>query len=72
MADKFPTEEDIPLVNNLVNLLKVPKGSIPVKTNDTPAFSLEFKGDKVLPLILLMHLFSILERRVTISDSFRS
>jgi hypothetical protein len=48
MSDKFPTQEDIPLVNNLVNLLKVPKGSITVKTNDTPAFSLEFKGDKLL------------------------
>jgi hypothetical protein len=48
MSDKFPTEEDIPLINNLVNLLKVPKGSIAIKTNDTPAFSLEFKGDKVL------------------------
>jgi len=48
MSDKFPTEEDIPLVNNLVNLLKVPKGSITVKANDRPAFSLEFKGDNVL------------------------
>ncbi len=48
MSDKFPTEENIPFVNNLINLLKVPKGSITVKTNDTPAFSLEFKGDKVL------------------------
>ena len=47
MSDKFLTEED-PLVNNLVNLLKLPKGSITVKTNDTPAFSLEFQGDKVL------------------------
>jgi len=48
MSDKFPTEQDIPLVNNLVNLLKVPKGSVTVKTDDRPAFSLEFKGDKVL------------------------
>ena len=48
MSDKFPTEQDIPLVNNLVNLLKVPKGSVTVKTEDRPAFSLEFKGDKVL------------------------
>ena len=47
MPNKFLTEED-PLLNNLVNLLKVPKGSISVKTNDTPAFSLEFQGDKVL------------------------
>ena len=29
-------------------MLKVPKGSISVKTNDTPAFTLEFQGDKVL------------------------
>jgi hypothetical protein len=29
-------------------LLKVPKGSITVKANDTSAFSLEFQGDKVL------------------------
>ena len=48
MSDKFPTEQDIPLVNNLVNLLKVPKGSVTVKTDDRRAFSLEFKGDKVL------------------------
>jgi hypothetical protein len=48
MSDKFLTEENILLVNNLANLLKVPKGSITVKTNDTPAFSLKFKGDKVL------------------------
>jgi len=48
MSDNFPTEQDIPLVNNLVNLLKVPKGSVTVKTDDRPAFSLEFKGDKVL------------------------
>jgi len=48
MSDKFPTEQDIPLVNNLVNLLKVPNGSVTVKTDDRPAFSLEFKGDKVL------------------------
>jgi hypothetical protein len=48
MSDKFPTEQDIPLVNNLVNLLKVPKGSVTVKTDDRAAFSLEFKGDKVL------------------------
>jgi hypothetical protein len=48
MSEKFPTEEDIQLVNNFVNLLKVPKGSLTVKTNGTPAFSLEFKGDKVL------------------------
>ena len=47
MSDKFLTEENNPLVNNLINLLKVPKGSITIKTNGTPAFSLEFKGDKV-------------------------
>jgi hypothetical protein len=47
MSDKFLTEED-PLINNFINLLKIPKGSIGVKTNDTPAFTLEFQGDKVL------------------------
>ena len=47
MSDKFLTEED-PIIKNLINLLKLPKGSITVKTNDTPAFSLEFQGDKVL------------------------
>ena len=47
MSDKFLTEED-PLVNTLINLLKIPKGSISVETSDTPAFSLEFQGDKVL------------------------
>jgi hypothetical protein len=29
-------------------LLKIPKGSVSLKTSDTPAFSLEFQGDKVL------------------------
>ena len=29
-------------------MIKVPKGSVTVKTKDTPAFSLEFQGDKVL------------------------
>jgi hypothetical protein len=48
MSDKFETEEEIALVDNLVTLLKVPKGSISIKTNDRPAFSLEFKGDQVL------------------------
>ena len=48
MSDKLLTEENILLVNNLANLLKVPKGSVTVKTDDRPAFSLEFKGDKVL------------------------
>ena len=47
MSDNFLTEGHIPLVKDLVNLLRVPKGSITVKTNDTPAFSLKFKGDKV-------------------------
>ncbi len=47
MSDKFLTEED-PIINNLINMIKVPKGSVTVKTNDTPAFSLEFQGDKVL------------------------
>ena len=37
MSDKFLTELD-PIINNLINLLKVPKGSLTVKTNDTPAF----------------------------------
>lgn len=47
MSDKFLTEEN-PIINNLINLLKVPKGSLTVKTKDKPAFSLEFQGDKVL------------------------
>ena len=48
MSDKFLTEED-PLVNNLVNLLKVPKGSITVKTNDTPAFSAKLHSVANIP-----------------------
>jgi hypothetical protein len=47
MSDEFLTEED-PMINNLINLLKLPKGSLSVKTNDIPAFSLEFQGDKIL------------------------
>jgi len=47
MANDIPAEE-IPLINNLVNLLKLPKGSITIKSNGQPAFSLQFKGDNVL------------------------
>ena len=47
MSDKFLTEKD-PIINKLINLLKVPKGSISIKANDTTAFSLEFQHDKVL------------------------
>jgi hypothetical protein len=47
MANDTPAEE-IPLINNLVNLLKLPKGSITIKSNGQPAFSLQFKGDNVL------------------------
>ena len=60
MSDKFLTEED-PIINNLINLLKLPKGSITVKTNDTPAFSLEFQGDKVLLDITDASFFNFLE-----------
>ena len=47
MSDKFLTEKD-PMLNKLINFLKVPKGSISIKANDTLAFSLEFQDDKVL------------------------
>ncbi len=47
MANDLPADE-IPLINNLVNLLKLPKGSITIKSNGQPAFSLQFKGDNVL------------------------
>ena len=47
MSGKFLTEVD-PIINSLINLLKAPKGSLTVKTNGTTAFSLEFRGDKVL------------------------
>ncbi|MGA9940568.1 MAG: hypothetical protein WBP88_01095 [Nitrososphaeraceae archaeon] len=47
MSDKFLTEKD-PIINKLINLLKVPKGSISIKANGTTAFSLEFQHDKVL------------------------
>ncbi len=47
MANDLPADE-IPLINNLVNLLKLPKGSITIRSNGQPAFSLQFKGDNVL------------------------
>ena len=40
--------EEISPVKNLVNLLKLPKGSVTIKSNGQPAFSLQFKGDNVL------------------------
>jgi hypothetical protein len=60
MSDKFLTEED-PLIINLINLLKVPKGSIIVRTNDTSAFSSEFRGDKVLLDITDASFFNFVE-----------
>jgi hypothetical protein len=46
MATDFP--EEIFPVKNLVNLLKLPKGSVTIKSNGQPALSLQFKGDNVL------------------------
>ena len=46
MATDFP--EEISPVKNLVNLLKLPKGSVMIKSNGQPAFSLQFKSDSVL------------------------
>ena len=46
MTTDFP--EEIFPVKNLVNLLKLPKGSVTIKSNGQPAFSLQFKGDNVL------------------------
>ena len=42
------SKQEIVLVTALLNLLKLPKGSIKIKSNDTPAFSLEFKDKKIL------------------------
>jgi hypothetical protein len=42
------SKQEISLVTTLLNLLKLPKGSIKIKSNDTPAFSLEFKDKKIL------------------------
>jgi hypothetical protein len=42
------SKQEIALVTTLLNLLKLPKGSIKIKSNDTPAFSLEFKDKKIL------------------------
>ena len=44
MATDFP--EEIFPVKNLVNLLKLPRGSVTIKSNGQPAFSLQFKDDK--------------------------
>jgi hypothetical protein len=45
MATDFP--EEIFPVKNSVNLLKLPKGSVTIKSDGQPAFSLQFKGDNV-------------------------
>ena len=42
MANDF--SEEISLAKNL-NLLKLPKGSITIKSDDQPIFSLQFKDD---------------------------
>ncbi len=46
MATDF--SEEISPVKNLVNLLKLPKGSVMIKSNGQPELSLQFKGDNVL------------------------
>jgi len=46
MATDFP--EEIFPVKNLVNLLKLHKGCVTIKSDGQPAFSLQFKGDNVL------------------------
>ena len=46
MATDF--SEEISPVKNLVNLLKLPKGSVMIKSDGQPALSLQFKGDNVL------------------------
>jgi hypothetical protein len=46
MTTDFP--EEISPVKNLVNLRKLPKGSVTIKSNGQPAFSLQFKGDNIL------------------------
>ena len=33
---------------NLLNLLKLPRGSVTIKSNGQPAFSLQFKSDNIL------------------------
>jgi hypothetical protein len=46
MPTDFP--EEISSVMNLVNLRKLPKGSVTIKSNGQPAFSLQFNGDNIL------------------------
>ena len=50
MSDKFLTEED-PIINNLINLLKVLKGSISIKTNDTLSLLCDRIDLKIRPKI---------------------
>ena len=40
--------QEISPVMNLLNLLKLPRGSVTIKSNGQPAFSLQFKGDNIL------------------------
>ena len=46
MDTDFP--EEIFPVKNLVNLLKLHKGCVTIKSDGQPAFSLQFKGNNVL------------------------
>ncbi len=69
MATDF--SEEISPVKNLVNLLKLPKGSVMIKSNGQPELSLQFKGDNVL-LDIIDASFSILQMTLTILDYFPS
>ena len=40
--------KEISPVMNLLNLLKFPRGSVTIKSNGQPAFSLQFKSDNIL------------------------
>lgn len=57
MATDF--SEEISPVKNLVNLLKLPKGSVMIKSNGQAALSLQFKGDNLLLDIIDASFFDI-------------
>jgi len=53
--------EDDPAVNNLVRLLKLPKGKINIQIDNKPSLSLDFRQDKLLVDVKDSSIFEMIE-----------
>lgn len=63
MSDKseLNINEDDPAVNNLVRLLKLPKGKINIQIDNKPSLSLDFRQDKLLVDVKDSSIFEMIE-----------